>query len=167
MRRIMAVGLSLGLLLAGPSATSAGEPKQSETGTVVLPTPHPQAPAECFAGYHRRANYFAQEQLNSVVGHHFNVDEATWGGKFVLEPTGGQGTIDLDIVFFVDFKTDPADPTGGPLSATIANRAAGGEKGIVPEGMTKAVVCLWSGDQYQGAAATFSYDAFTPAKKKK
>lgn len=167
-KSVIVAALSAAMCVASvPSVQGAPGPTQTQEGMVVLPTPHPQAPTECFAGIDRRQAYVTQEMVNEVVGYHFDIDKATWGGKFKLEPTGGQGTIDLGIVFYASFDHDPTDVTGGPATYELDTREAGGEEGIVPAEMTKAIVCLWAGDQYQGAAATFLYEAFKPAKKKK
>ena len=164
MKRTIAVLAAGSLLLAAP-AVAAPKPRQTQEGTIVLPTPNFQDPADCFAGYHRRFAFFSQEQVNGPIGYHFDIDKTTWGGKFVLEPTGGQGVIDLDIVFYESF--DSTDPLGGPVSVEVSSRKPGGETGLVPINMNKAIVCLWAGDQHQGALADFKYEAFTPAKRKR
>ena len=42
----------------------------------------------------------------------FEIDKATWNGKFKLEVTsGGAGTEDLDLTYYADpGKLDPTDP---------------------------------------------------------
>ncbi|MFN2388634.1 MAG: hypothetical protein ABR575_03370 [Actinomycetota bacterium] len=166
MRKPLAALLALALV-AVPGAALSRSAGQTEEGTIVLPSPHPQAPEDCFAGFQRRFAQVTQEQVNSLFGHHFDIDKKTWGGRFTLEPTGGVGSPDLDIVFYANFDTDVTDPLSGPPVVEIGTREPGGEKGVVPAGMTKAIVCLWAGQTSQAAAASFEYDAQPPVKKKK
>lgn len=167
MPRAVAVMMSLGLVLCALAPVQAApKPVQTVEGTVILPTPHPQDPAACFAGIDRRVSGIIGEQINGPFGYHFDIDKKTWGGKFILEPTGGPGTPDLCIVFFESFKTDPTDPAGGPYSVSIDTREPGGEVGTVPENVNKAIVALWAGDSTQAAATSFRYEGFAPTKKK-
>ncbi|MDQ3645586.1 MAG: hypothetical protein M3345_01470 [Actinomycetota bacterium] len=164
------VALVVSLAVVALPGTGLSNPRlgpQTVEGLVLLPTPHPQDPADCFAGIQRRFAFPTQEQINSAFGYHFDIDTTTWGGKFKLEPTGGIGAPDLDIVFYESFETDPTDPTGGPTSIEIGTRGPGGEKGTVPPTMNKAIVCLWAGESTQAAAATFKYTAVPPKKKPK
>src|SRR5918998_1060498 len=70
------------------------------------------------------------------------VDESTWGKPYRLRPVGSAGEVDLDIGFFPRFR---------PLIVynedyhPHATRRQGGESGIVPAGMTRAIVCLHTG----------------------
>ena len=161
------VTLALGGLVAAslvPNATAAAPPPQSVSGSIALPAPFTDNTG-CFAGLHRRFAIVTQEQVNGVFGYHFDLDPATLGKPFVLEVTGGQGTVDMDINFYYEFGTvedvvnDPQG-AGAPVSSTFATREPGGESGIVPKGdYTKAIVCVYGGDQGAGAAATFEYTA--------
>jgi hypothetical protein len=99
----------------------------------------------------------------------FEVDKATWGGKFKLEVTGGgAGTEDLDVTFYADpGHVDPADPAqqaGIAESGAYLTREAGGEAGLVPQTSTVALVCLAVGSGYN---AEWAYTATPPTKKKK
>jgi hypothetical protein len=55
---------------------------------------------------------------------------------------------------------------GTPVSQDFTTREAGGEEGIVPEGTTDAIVCMYGGPDHAGFNATFDYKADPPAKKK-
>ena len=160
--------IAMGALLAGSlvpgSATAAKAKQQQVSGTIALPAPFTDDTG-CFAGLQRRVAILTQEQVNGVVGYHFDVDPATIGKPFVLEVTGGQGDVDLDITFYYEFGTVDdvtGDPTnaGSPVSASFGTREPGGESGVIPKGdYTKAIVCVYGGQQGAGAAATFDYTA--------
>jgi hypothetical protein len=101
---------------------------------------------------------------NGIIGYEFDVDPATWNKPFVLEATGGQGNVDLDIYFYSEFGTvDDVvnDPTnaGSPYTVQYNTRAPGGEAAIVPKDMNKVIVCLYGGAQGAGGGATFDYAA--------
>lgn len=169
-----AIALSLGALMAASMLTqaSAGPAKQSVEGQVVAPLPYTDD-SGCYAGIHRRAAIVTQEMVNGVTGYHFDVDPKTYGGKFKLEATGGAaGDIDLDIYFYQQFGTvedvagDPLN-AGSPVTVQFNTREPGGEVGVVPADTKKVIVCLYGGQQYAGAGATFTYEALAPTKKKK
>ena len=152
------VGLSL-----LPGAAGAKSPIQEEEGMIVLPAPFTDD-SGCFAGLHRRGAIMTMENNNGIVGWHFDVDPKTWKKKFVLEPSGGVGTVDMDILFYQEFGTPQQvveDPTaaGNPASIGFQTREAGGESGKVPKTFNKAIVCIYSGAQYQGGGASFTYTA--------
>ena len=166
MKKIVTLGLTA--LLAGsllPSSATAAKAKQQKvSGSIALPAPFTDNTG-CYAGLHRRFAIVTQEQVNGVIGYHFDLDPATLGKPFVLEATGGQGTVDLDIVFYYEFGTiedvvgDPLN-AGAPVSTSFNTREPGGESGIVPKGeYTKAIVCMYGGDMGAGAGATFEYTA--------
>jgi hypothetical protein len=146
-------------------ALAADAGPQEVSGTNVFPVPHPQDPTICFQGVARRAYLISQGNYNDTFGTVFEVDKATWGGKFKLELTdGATGTEDMDIYFFSDIGTlGPDDP--GMLtvaqSGVYQERKAGGEVGLVPPTSTFGITCL-----HDGFNASFTYTA-TPAKKKK
>jgi hypothetical protein len=99
----------------------------------------------------------------------FEIDKATWDGKFKLDVTaGGTGTEDLDMTYYVDpGHLDPADPAqqdGIIESSSYLTRKAGGETGIVPRGSKYVLICLATGSGYN---AEWSYAATPPSKKKK
>jgi hypothetical protein len=158
--------LALGGLVAASLVThaTAAPPKQEVSGSIALPAPYTDNTG-CYAGLHRRLAILTQEQVNGIIGYHFDIDPATIGKPFVLEATGGQQYVDLDINFYYEFGT-PEDVAGDPLNAGAPlsygynTREAGGESGIVPKGdFTKAIVCMYGGDLGAGAAATFEYTA--------
>lgn len=166
MKKIVTLGLA-GLLAGSliPGSATAAKPKQQKvSGSVALPAPYTDDTG-CYAGIHRRMAILSQEQVNGVVGYHFDVDPSTIGKPFVLEVTGGQGDVDLDITYYYEFGTvdditgDPVN-AGAPLSYSFGTREPGGESGVIPKGdWTKAIVCVYGGQQGGGAAATFDYTA--------
>jgi hypothetical protein len=99
----------------------------------------------------------------------FEIDKATWNGKFKLDVTsGGMGTEDLDITYYSDpghiDPNDPAQQAGIVETGAYLTRQPGGEEGIVPTTATVALVCLGTGT---GFNAGWSYTATPPPKKKK
>jgi hypothetical protein len=165
---LVALGLIAGAQLAPASAAKAKP--QVVDGSIALPTPYTDD-SGCYAGLHRRLMVVTSEAApaNGVIGYSFDVDKATWGGKFNLEATGGQGTPDLDIYFYTQFGTvdqvtgDPLN-AGSPATIQFNTREAGGETGVVPATFTKVIVRMYGGAQGAGGGATFTYTA-TPKKK--
>lgn len=172
MKKVITIALAslVAASLLAP-ASAAAPKKQTVEGTVAIPLPYTDD-SGCYAGIHRRMAIVTQEMVNGVGGFHFDVDKATWNGKFKLEPTGGQGDVDLDIYFYQDFGTvedvagDPLN-AGSPVSVSFNTREPGGEAGQVPPEMNKVIVCMYAGQQGAGAGASFLYEATAPAKKKK
>ncbi len=168
---LVAVGLIASTVLSG--AAVAGKKKgvrQDVSGSILMQAPPSDAtsnPNGCYSGVHRRINVIAQENVNGVVGYHFDIDPATWGGKFNLEVTGGQGDIDFDITFYTEFGTpEQATDTGyAPVNQSYEEREPGGETGTVPPEMNKAIVCMWAGESHRGVAGAFTYTASAPVKK--
>lgn len=167
MKKVLALGLGICVALlpsayAAPKATSAG---QEESGTVLFPTPHPQNPDICFQGVARRIHMLSQGTVSGPFGEIFEIDKVTWKGKFTLEVTdGATGSEDLDLYFFKDFGASiPDDPilNSPTILQTYEDRGPGGEKGTVPPEATLAIACL-----YDGAAASFDYEADPPKVKK-
>lgn len=157
---LIAAALSFGIL---PATAGAGEPIQTEEGMILLPAPFVDD-SGCFAGLHRRGAIMTQENNNGIVGWHFDVDPKTWKKRFVLEPSGGLGTVDMDILFYQEFGTPQQvveDPlaAGAPVSMGFQTREAGGEKGKVPPKFNKVIICIYSGALYQGGGANFTYTA--------
>ena len=147
-----------------PNAGAAPQKQQQVSGSVAVSAPYTDN-SGCYAGLHRRFAIMTQEMVNGGLGYHFDIDPATLGKPFVLEATGGQGYVDLDIYFYQKFGT-PQDVAGDPLNAgspvtvQFNTREAGGESGIVPKGdFTKVIVCMYGGDLGVGAGATFDYVA--------
>lgn len=159
--------LALGGLVAAslvPNATAAAPKKQEVSGSVAISAPYTDNTG-CYAGLHRRVAVLSQEMVNGGLGYHFDLDPATQGKPFVLEATGGQGHVDLDIYFYNKFGSiedvtgDPVN-AGTPVTVSFNTREAGGESGIVPKGdFTKVIVCMYGGDGGAGAGATFDYVA--------
>ena len=151
---LAAVGLLAGSVLAGP-AVGAKRATQKVSGNILMQAPPSDAttnPNGCYAGVHRRINVIGQEQVNGVVGYHFNVDKKTWGGKFKLvTPTEG---VDIDITFYSEFGTleQATDTAYAPFTVEFAERNTEGEAGTVPKKMTKAIVCMKVGQN-----ADFTY----------
>ncbi|MDQ3916145.1 MAG: hypothetical protein M3323_12610 [Actinomycetota bacterium] len=172
MKKLAALALG-GLVAAAlvPNATAAAPKQQKVSGSIALPAPYTDN-SGCYAGLQRRVAILSQGLVNGGIGYHFDLDPATIGKPFVLEPTGGQSHVDLDITFYYKFGT-PEDVAGDPLNAgspvntSFNTREAGGESGIIPKGeYTKAIVCMYGGDQGAGAAATFDYTAGKGVKVK-
>ena len=168
------VAIALGALMAASmlAPASAGKAKpQVVEGTIFGPAVFVTgAPADgCWGGATRRTTQTAGMGVNGLVGYRFPVDKATWGGKFVLEPTGGQGTVDLDLFLYsvmppAEAQIDDPQNGGTPVSVDFQTREEGGEAGIIPKGTTDAIVCLYGGVAgYAGFNATFKYTG-TPKK---
>ncbi|MDQ3981429.1 MAG: hypothetical protein M3271_01965 [Actinomycetota bacterium] len=144
-------------LVTGPS--SAAPKQQKVEGDIAMMAPfYGDTFATCYSGLHRRTAILTQEQVNGIVGYHFDVEPATIGKPFVLEVTGGQAGVDLDITFYTEFGT-PEDATNtgyAPTNWSFEERGPGGESGVIPKGVEwkKAIVCM-----HTGAGASFTYTA--------
>lgn len=172
MKHALALALVATLVAAlSPLSAQAGVAgPQKEEGNVLLPGPGPngETTGGCWTGWARRAWIFSGGATAGPLGSMFEIDKATWNGKFKLEVTGGvQGTEDLDMTFYSDpGEVDPEDPAqqGGIVeTGAYLTREAGGEVGTVPPGSNLVLICLGIGT---GADADWSYTA-TPPKKKK
>lgn len=154
---LVAVGLIATTALSG--AAVAGKKKgvrQDVAGHIAMQAPPADAtdnPNGCYSGIHRRIAVASQENVNGVVGYHFDLDPGTWGKKFVLTPGSA---VDIDITFYDGFGTpEQATDTGyAPYTVGFEERNNEGERGIVPPDMTKAIVCMKVGQN-----ADFSYSA--------
>lgn len=93
----------------------------------------------CFAGVHRRLRQQFGDTAQGNFGYDFDIDPATWGGTFVLEPPAGA---DFDITFYEDFGTATSNPVG--QTVTFETRGTAPEEGEIPADMKKAIVCLFS-----------------------
>ncbi len=159
---IALAGLLLGSLL--PSA-HAGKPKQTVEGTILAPAPFVAGAFDgCWGGLTRRTTGQTGGAVNGVTGYYFDIDKATWNKKFKLVPTGGEGTVDLDIFLYLHYpgpEETPNDPVNGgtPVSIDYTTRGEGGEKGKVPPNATKAIVCMYGGPSHYGYNASFTYTA--------
>jgi len=139
-----------------PTASAAGK-KQVEKGMLPLPAPFTDD-SGCYAGLHRRFAILTTEAVQqSPIGYHFDIDPATWNKNFLLEATGGQGAVDMDIYFYGEFGTpeQATDTSYAPFSTSFNTREEGGEFGKVPPDMNKVIVCMMAG----GAEASFTYTA--------
>lgn len=162
MRAKILVGLMAAILAVTPLASARELPAQEESGTVLFPTPHPQDPTICFQGIGRRINMATAGVVSGPFGEIFDIDKATWGGKFKLTTTSAlSGSADLDIYFFADFGDPVDDPSmNSPIILNqYQKRNDKGEVGIVPPQSTKAIACL-----FEGFGASFDYKA-SPKKK--
>ncbi len=174
MKRLITLVLAAALVAAlsplGAEAAPVGPQKQ--TGTVELPGPGPngEVTGGCWTGYERRSYIFSGGALSSPFGDIFEIDKATWGGKFKLEVTsGGTGTEDLDMTFYaepgtVDPVNDPAQQGGIVETGSYLTREPGGETGMVPPNSNLVLICLGVGSGYN---AEYEYTAAPPKKKKK
>lgn len=143
-----------------PGTAVAGKKKgarQEVSGNIAMQAPPSDAtsnPNGCYSGVHRRIAVVTQEQVNGVVGYHFDLDPATWNKKFRLVPdTAG---VDIDITFYTDFGTteQATDTAYAPYTVGFEERNTDGEAGVVPPDMTKVIVCMKSGTN-----ANFTYTA--------
>jgi hypothetical protein len=169
---LLAAALLAGALV--PSATAAAPPKeQVEEGSILFPGVFAQGTFDgCWGGLTRRLTQTAAGQGSGLFGYRFAIDKSTWNGKFVLEPTGGLGTVDLDIFLYSVMPGPEAvadDPVNGgtPVSIDYSEREEGGETGLIPEGTTDAIVCMYGGPDYAGFESTFTYTGTAPVAKKK
>ena len=174
MKKILTVALATMVAASLFSPASAAKPKQQkQEGTILFPAVFAQGTFDgCWGGLTRRVTQTAAGQGSGVFGYRFPIDKATWGGKFVLEPTGGQGTVDLDLFLYSVMPGPEAvadDPVNGgtPVSVDFQTREEGGETGIIPNGTTDAIVCMYGGPDHAGFDASFEYTGTAPAKKKK
>lgn len=168
-KRWSVLSLVLVLLLAIAPVDALGKKKkkkppppppvvQEVEGSIIFPAilPDNTQPGviACFSGLHRRAALQFGDDAQGYVGYHFDVDEATWGGNFVLEVTGGQADPDFDVIFYTDF----GDQMAAGETTGYETRGAGGEEGTIPPGHPKVIVCM-----YSGFDATFKYTGTGPS----
>lgn len=165
MKRTVAI-LACAVVTAGllGAPTNAAPKQQKVEGSIALPAPFTDD-SGCFAGVHRRLHAFTGDAINGVVGYSFAVEKATWNKPFKLEASGGGGTVDLDIYFYLgplttaeDFVEQGGDPAA-PATVTFAERAEGGEKGKVPKAAENVIICMYGGGQGAGFGADFTYTA--------
>jgi hypothetical protein len=172
-KKIIVAALSALLVASLLPAASAGKAKpQVVEGSIILPAVFAQGQFDgCWGGATRRTT--GAGTPNGVTGYLFDVDPATWGGKFKLEPTGGEGTVDLDIFLYlhmpasVEEQSEEPVAGGTPVSVDYTTREAGGETGTIPADTVKGIVCMYGGPEYQGFDASFTYTGTPPKKKKK
>ena len=163
MRKIIAIGVAalLAVPLGGTAALAGKKKQQKVEGSVAAAARHPDG---CYSGVHRRLQAVTPA-ANGLVGYDFDVDKATWNKPFVMELTGGAGSVDLDITYYLgertkldDFVEQGGDPAP-PATVAYETHEPGGEKGKVPQGAVYAIVCIYQSENGVGAVADFSYTA--------
>ena len=168
MKKLIAIGVIALIALPLGSAAHAGKKKapiQTVEGSIALPAPFAQGTFDgCWGGLTRRGTGNTNGAVNGVTGYLFDIDPKTWNKPFVLEATGGEGTVDLDLFMYIHYpppEETQNDPVNGgvPVSVDYQTREAGGEAGKVPPQTTKAIVCMYAGPEYQGFNSTFTYNA--------
>lgn len=169
MKRIVAlalVGLVAFAALGAPAAAQKKKkkkkapPPQVVEGSILLPARHPDG---CYAGLQRHFTSLTGE--SGVLGYTFDVEKHTWKKPFKLEVEGGLGYIDLDIVYYLgefytaeEWVNEPLPVA--PASQTYEERNDEGEKGAVPDGAIKAIVCMYADEGAgTGIGASFKYTA--------
>ncbi len=163
MRKLLTIGLAALMAAAMLAPASAGKAKKQEVaGIIAAPARHPSG---CFTGLSRHLFSLGGSNSNGAVGWTFDVDKATWKKPFVLEATGGVGTPDLDLTYYLgDFATQQEfvnDPLPAPpATVTFETHDGSGEAGVVPEGAIKAIVCIYASETGSAALAVpFTYTA--------
>ena len=163
---IVLVALCVGAAALVPGSAVAAKKKavrQEVVGHIASQAPPAEATSEpdgCYAGVHRRIAVATMEQVNGVVGFHFEVDPGTWNKKFRLTPvTAG---VDIDITFYTEFGTleQATDTAFAPYNVSFEERDTEGESGVVPPDMTRGLVCMKT-----GMNADFVYTAGIGIKK--
>lgn len=141
---------------ASPSGGGDSNAKQEEKGTIAEPNPFPADPNSCYSGKYRREAVLTNGANKGTDGYHFDVDPGTIGKNFLLTVDSGEQNPDLDITFYTTLGTqqEAADPQNAPPNQSFETRAAGGEHGVVPQGMKVAIVCMQA-----GVNAAFTYTA--------
>ncbi|MFN2527040.1 MAG: hypothetical protein ABR505_12400 [Actinomycetota bacterium] len=140
------------LLLATPVVGQPRGKRQVVEGAITFMAPAPPQPQSCFPGITRNLTILTGDQFNGVFGYVFDVDRRTWGKGFRVEPTSAALQADLDMSFYTELGQPY--PAAAPETVVYETRAPGGEAGEVPEKMTKAIVCM-----YTGHDAEFKYTA--------
>ena len=154
---LVALCVAAAALVPGSAVAAKKKVRQEVAGHIASQAPPADAtndPNGCYAGVHRRIAVATQEQVNGVVGFHFEVDPGTWNKKFRLTPvTAG---VDIDILFYTEFGTleQATDTAYAPYNVTFQERDTEGEAGIVPPDMTRGLVCMKT-----GMNADFLYEA--------
>ncbi len=142
MRRGCAIACSI-VLLAAPLAAQARSKRQVVEGAITFMAPAPPQPQSCFPGITRNLTILTGDQFNGVFGYVFDVDRKTWGKGFRVEPTTAAFQADLDLSFYTELGQPY--PAAAPETVVYETRAPGGEAGEVPQKMTKAIVCMYTG----------------------
>jgi hypothetical protein len=150
---VLLAAAALALLWTAPASAQTA-PAQEESGTIVLPLRFAaDATYSSWPGGQRQV--YTAAGSNGHVGYTIELSEDVDGGAFELVDTGSLlSNADFDIAFYASFT-----PTVS--TATIANRAPGGEAGTIPSGSRFAVITL-----FDGANASFAFRAWEPVDVK-
>jgi len=157
MKRPLIAGILLGLLaLTAQSAAAAplGDEVQTVAGSIAAPTRFTDGEGG-FPGLGRRL-YLVNPATNGTVMYVIDVDEASWGGQFVIDTvTDATGSGDIDVYLYEDLG---GLDTGGTGVVTLAEYDTGGpgETGFIPPGTKKAIVFTANAVQ-----STFVYHGFS------
>ena len=158
MNRSLMAGLVLGLLTLGTlpaGAAPLGDETQTVPGTIAAPTRFTDGEGG-FPGAGRRA-YIVNPATNGTIMYVFDVDEATWGGQFVIDTVAdATGSGDLDVYLYKSLGT--LSTGTDPDVVTLAEYDTGGpgETGFIPPGTKKAIVFTPN-----AVRASFTYHGFT------
>jgi plastocyanin len=147
----VAAALAVPAAALAAAAPDPGPVVQEVSGTVAVP--NPTKAGQNVTRPARTAGLVARPS-DGVLGWFFEVDQATWGGQFLL--TTATAGADLDVIFYSDPGT-PAD--NSTSSAEFVGTDGDGEAGIVPAGTTHALI-------YAAAApnADFRYVGSAPVQ---
>lgn len=145
--------VALTICLVAPSAAATNKNQQVVEGMVRVPTPvaNGSRPGSvgCAGLIQRNLAVTSGDSAQGYFGYHFDVSKKTWNHHFRLTTMSGVPS-DLDIIFYETFGD--AGPTA-PVGTTTYGRP-GDDKGVVPIGATRAIICMVS-----GADARFTYVA--------
>lgn len=155
MRKLVALAaaLAVGAALAAAPVAAGTRGRQVVEGHIrFLAQAPPHQPNACFPGITRNLMSLGYEEYNGYFGYAFDIDKSTWGHGFVVEATAAQLPADLDVAFYKGYG-EPY-PAAAPENKTYETRSTDPERGEVPPGMTKAIICM-----YRGHEADFRYTA--------
>lgn len=149
MKRLVAVlltGCLAAALFAAPATAGKKKKKkagvkQEFVGSVMFPAPF-VADGSCI--YRAERTLAIAGGPGGYVGHHFDLDPRTVGQKFELHVTGGSDDVDLDIAFYDGYNNE-SDPSTAPTNLAYETREPGGEKGVIPPGFSKVIICMAAG----------------------
>lgn len=112
---LAALTTTLAAAIAISGVASGAGYRQTVEGSIAVMMGESSTESGCYAAFHRRIAAATQEQLNGIVGYHFDVDKRTWNKPFRLVASGPQ-PVDLDLIFYREFGTgvQAADPTYNP-----------------------------------------------------
>lgn len=160
MKRPLIAAVLLGTVaLTAQPATAAplGEEVQTVPGSIAAPTRFTDGEAG-FPGAGRRA-YLVNPATNGTVMYVVNVDEASWGGQFVIDTVAdATGSGDIDLYFYEELGG--LDNAGTGVVTTAEYDTGGpGETGFIPPGTKYAITFTPN-----AVRSTFTYHAFSMPK---